>query len=125
MKNYIKIGNGLVREYKNDPSYKGTYSIVLLALVDAFYTFSYVDVGCNGRFSDGGVFNNSSLCPSLSNNDIKLPEPSALRSRTKLTPYVIVADDAFAMKPDPNRLFNYRLPRARPIVENRFGIIAN
>jgi hypothetical protein len=118
-------------------NYKGTYSIVLLALVDAFYTFSYVDVGCNGRFSDGGVFNNLSLCPSLANNDIKLPEPRALRGRTKLTPYVIVADDAFAMKlyltkpfpyknqPGPNRLFNYRLPRARRIVENTFGMITN
>ena len=36
--------------------YKGTFSVVLLALVNADYKFIFIDVSCNGRISDGGVF---------------------------------------------------------------------
>jgi hypothetical protein len=36
---------------------KSTLSSALLALVDAEYKFMYIGVGCNGRISDGEVFN--------------------------------------------------------------------
>lgn len=37
-------------------NYKGTNSIVLLALVDADYKFIYADVGTNRRVSNSGVW---------------------------------------------------------------------
>ena len=40
--------------YKFDD--KGRFSTSLLALVDADYNFRYIDVRCNGRIYDGGVF---------------------------------------------------------------------
>lgn len=121
-------------EYFN---YKGCHSIVLLAVADANYKFIYVDVGCKGRISDGGVFHNCSLGNSLEQGTLKLPSPEPLPTREIPVPYCFVGDDAFPMKsyilkaypfrdqPAPNRIFNYRLSRARRVVENSFGIIAN
>lgn len=117
-------------------NYKHTFSIVLMALASAKYEIIYFDVGTNGRISDGGVYNQSELCRGIANNSLKIPQPSPLPNTDTVVPYVIVADDAFAlkthlMKPFPFRnlkheekIFNYRLSRARRVVENLFGIMA-
>jgi len=116
-------------------NYKHTHSIVLMAIADAEYKFLYIDVGCNGRISDGGVFNKCSFAKAMNRNLLNLPEPCPLPGRTKPIPYFLVADDAFAMrenvmKPYPSRslplnqrLLNYRLSRARRVVENSFGVL--
>lgn len=118
-------------------NYKHSFSVVLLALVDSDYKFIYVDIGCNGRVSDGGVFRNSSLYAAMQTNALDFPSPEVLDEPDKLLPYVIVADDAFPlsenlMKPyasrnqtKEQRIFNYRLSRACRTVENAFGILAN
>lgn len=118
-------------------NYKGAHSIVLLALADANYKFIYVDMGINGRISDGGVFRESSLREALNKNSLNLPEDEHLPGTNIKVPYVFVGDDAFPlthrlMKPFPQRglsvekrIFNYRLSRARRIVENTFGILTN
>ncbi|XP_033988010.1 putative nuclease HARBI1 [Trematomus bernacchii] len=118
-------------------NYKHTFSIVLMALVDSNYKFLYVDVGCNGRISDGGVFGGCSLQDALENRTANIPAPAPLPASDQAVCYSIVADEAFPlkellMKPYPNRrlaveqrIFNYRLSRARRVVENAFGIQAN
>lgn len=97
----------------------------------------YVDVGRNGRISDGGVFKNSTLGSAISRNSLNFSEETPLPGRTKPIPYVIVADAAFPvsyniLKPFPlrnmtwsQRVFNYRLSRARRVVENAFGILTS
>ena len=117
--------------------YKGTFSIVLLALVDADYRFIYVDVGCNGRIGDSGVFRNSTLSKALENNSLNVPESRALDDMETTVPFTIVADDVFPLKPyimkpygnrgltTEERIFNYRLSRACRIVEKAFGILAS
>ena len=119
-------------------NYKGTFSIVLLALVDADYQFTYVDVGRSGRASDSGVFKQSSLAKALGIGELNITSKCKLPGTEQMVPYVFVGDDAFPltsgiMKPykvkghltKEQRIFNYRLSRARRIVENAFGILAN
>ncbi len=118
-------------------NYKGTHSVVLLALADAHMRFLYVDAGCNGRISDGGVFANSVLSEALELNTWQFPSTAFLPGGQSMVPYVVVADEAFPLRNNllkpfpfrnlsaPERVFNYRLSRARRIVENAFGLLAN
>ena len=108
-----------------------------MALVDSDYRFLYVDVGCNGRISDGGVFKGCSLDEALKNRTANLPAPQPAPGDERPLSFSIVADDAFPlreyiMKPFSHRtmeldkrIFNYRLSRARRVVENAFGILSN
>lgn len=117
-------------------NYKGTFSIVLLGIVNANYEFIYVNAGANGSVSDGGVFKNTTFHKKMVSNELQLPTPSALPASDIVAPYCFVADSAFAikenlLKPFPQRnltfdkrIFNYRLSRARRIIENAFGILA-
>ena len=108
-----------------------------MALVDAKYRFLYCDVGCNGRVSDGGVFAQTSLQDSLSNKTANIPTPTFLPGTDQLMSFHIVADEAFPLREDimkpyhnrnlteEQRIFNYRLSRARRVVENAFRILVN
>ncbi len=118
-------------------NYKGFHSIILMALVDGDYKFSWVDVGSNGSAGDAQVFNNSELKECLEGETVGVPVAEPLPHDDRDTPFFIVGDDAFAlrtylMKPFSKRdltmaerIFNYRLSRARRIVENAFGILAH
>jgi hypothetical protein len=79
-------------------NYKGTQSVFLMALVDSNYNFIYVDAGCNGRVSDGGVFRNSSLSSAIEENALNIPPGKPLPGRQIACPYVIVADAAFPLR---------------------------
>ncbi|XP_001946487.2 protein ALP1-like [Acyrthosiphon pisum] len=120
-------------------NYKGVNSIVLLALVDAHYRFITIDVGSYGRNSDGNVFAKSALGKALENDTLDVPPDTPIEENGDPMPYVIVADEAFPLKPylmrpysrvtlggnEGNKIFNYRLSRARRVVENAFGILSN
>lgn len=107
-------------------NYKQSFSIILMALVDHDYCFTYIDVGAKGRASDGGVWRNCSFNEALQADVLNIPSDA-----------VIVADDAFPLttfllKPyskrnlsRAERIFNYRLSRARRISENAFGILVS
>ncbi|KAL7646069.1 UNVERIFIED_CONTAM: hypothetical protein RMT77_002970 [Armadillidium vulgare] len=117
-------------------NYKGSFSVVLLAVVNANYEFLMADCGINGRVSDGGVLGFTHFGEKLLNNSLHLPDDTNLPHFQRSAPYVFVGDDAFPlspniMKPYPGtgitqeqRIFNYRCSRAWRISENVFGIMS-
>ncbi|XP_017481322.1 PREDICTED: putative nuclease HARBI1, partial [Rhagoletis zephyria] len=113
-------------------NYKGWYSVVLLALVDAKYRFSYIHCGSPGRCNDSSIFEKSSLKRELQECAL-LDELSWQYGSTKI-PVHVIGDSAFRlsqhlMKPYPHSVnntpeqkkFNYRLSKCRRVVENAFG----
>lgn len=57
---------------------KKTFSIVLLALVDAHYRFIAVDVGGYGKNSDESLFANFTLGKALEKNKLNVPKDNTL-----------------------------------------------
>lgn len=114
-------------------NYKGFFSIILLAVVNAKYEFLYLDIGKNGSNSDGGVIDRNEFQRRLKTGNLHLPTN---QETVEGLNFVFAADDAFALhehilKPFPKRnitpeqkIFNYRLSRARSVVENAFGVMS-
>ncbi|XP_026326845.1 uncharacterized protein LOC113235380 isoform X2 [Hyposmocoma kahamanoa] len=92
--------------------------------------------GSMGRFSDAGIFDDSTFGKRLKERRLNLPQPVPLYQDGEPMPFVFVGDEAFPlmenfMRPYPRdrlnsekRVFNYRLSRARRIVEATFGVLA-
>ena len=118
-------------EYFN---YKGYFSLVFLALVDADYKFLWVNMGASGSSSDAQIFNHSKLKKRIVNGRLELPPPEPLGPGGPNLHYFLLGDDAFALMPwlvkpysrrltREERIANYRISRGRRVVENSFGIL--
>ncbi|KAL4090171.1 hypothetical protein QTP88_025070 [Uroleucon formosanum] len=109
-------------------------SLTTKYLVNSNYEFIYVDVGKNGRLSDGGVFEYTEFGRKLLAKKLNLPDTNATVNNMN---YVFIGDEAFSLEENflkpyaqkdlnsEKRIFNYRLSRARNVVENAFGIISS
>ncbi|XP_050032302.2 uncharacterized protein [Dermacentor andersoni] len=115
---------------------KKTFSLILLAVVDANCKFRYIDVGARGAQEGSEVWEAAPLHKAL--NKARLPKVVKVASSPDiLLPPVFVADDSLPlerriMKPfgDTNltqdkRMFNDRLSRARQVVDDAFGTMEN
>lgn len=117
-------------------NYKGKYSIVLMAVVDSSCKYVLIDVGAEGRPSDGDMFKNSNFGKALIGGKLAIPSLGLLPGTATDVPYVFVGDREFQlrkdfMRPFPERyvkdeqnVFNYRVSRVRRCAENAFGLTA-
>lgn len=107
----------------------------MLGLADANSGLIMADVGAPGRHSDVGVFAHSELGKRFIAGNMGIPNPEKVVEGGPDLPFVMVGDEAFAlssylMKPYARRknlnlkerVFNYRLSRARRIIECTFVI---
>lgn len=121
-------------------SYLKKFSIVLMAIVDPEYKFIAIDVGGFGKNSDGGIFQASAMGRRFLEGTFNIPPNRSLSDDDHdEIPCVLIGDEAFTlstylMRPFPYRQarydrnkenFNYRLCRARRVVENAFGILSH
>ncbi|KAJ4940321.1 hypothetical protein JOQ06_026629 [Pogonophryne albipinna] len=104
-----------------------------------YFNYKIVDVGGFGRSSDSGSLRNSAFGESLRDGSLQLPPDTVIpgAERLGLLPHVFVGDEAFPLldnllRPFPGRqltrerrVFNYRLSRARLVVECAFGILSS
>uniref|UniRef100_A0AAZ1XSW5 DDE Tnp4 domain-containing protein n=1 Tax=Oreochromis aureus TaxID=47969 RepID=A0AAZ1XSW5_OREAU len=97
-------------------NYKSRFSIILMAVVDANYKFVYASAGTQGRVSDAGVLAHSDLKEAMDTGTLNFPPADTLPGTDAMMPHMLIGDD---------RIYNYRLSRARRVVENAFGILAN
>ena len=117
-------------------NYKKIFSIVLLVVCNANYEFTQVDIGETGRESDRGIYSSSKLGMTIDRNLLNIPEPTTTNeySVTNKFPFVLVAGEAFALKPFmlqpfPGRndlnlcefIFNNRLSRAMRLLKTPSG----
>ena len=81
-------------------NYKGSFSIILLAIVDARYGFIGYDLGANGRASDSGVWNRSELKVTVDSNTGQLPHPKPLKGNDPITtvPYATKYHEAIPVQ---------------------------
>lgn len=118
-------------------NYKKFFSIVLLAICDSNYKFIFIDVGSYGKASDSQIFKDSDFFKKLQDNSLNIPSSTPITENGLPLPYVFVGDEAFGIshfiqRPysgnylnKQQKIFNYRLSRARRYIECTFGIMTN
>ena len=123
-------GSEAAKEYHN---FKSFYSMVLMAIVDPKKRFIWGSVGFPGNSHDSTIFKSTKIYSEIVEDGI-IPSIAQKESNTNVYP-MILGDGAFPfrpwlMKPFSNaklsqseRYFNYRLSRARMVVEGAFGLL--
>ena len=111
-------------------NYKGLFNIVLMAVCDANYCFTMIDLGQYGSNNDSGILA-SSVMGEMFDNVSKI-----YQSSDQDLPYFLLGDEIFPLKDwlmrsfpgagatEEEKIYNYRHSSACRCIENAFGILA-
>ena len=80
-----------------------------MAICDANCAFLNVDFGCNGRLSEGGMWDNTGISRRIATETAGLLSDGKPQGSERELPYVLVADDDFPLqhrilKPFPHQM---------------------
>jgi hypothetical protein len=117
-------------------NYKHFFWIVLLAVSDANYNFTFVDIGAYGKNSDSWIFQNSVLQKMISRNEFNIPDHRFLIGYNgNILPHVFAGDAAFGLSTHKTifwqkfiykkRVYSCRHSTARRFIEWTFGVLTN
>lgn len=67
-----------------------------MTIVDASLTFTFVNIGCNGKINS--IFGNCSLHDKLESFSMMVPLPNPLPRSRNAVPYAMSDDEAFPFK---------------------------
>ena len=119
-------------EYFN---YKGYFSMVLLALVDADYKLLWANMRASGSSSDAQIFTCSKLKRRIENGTLGLPPPEPLGPGgpiyttscwgTTTLPLCLGWSSFTRQLTKEDIIANYRISKGMRVVENSFGILVN
>ena len=80
-------------------NYKGFFSLILLAVCDSNYCFTFIDIGQYGSNNDSGVLSRSKINEQIENGALQLPQPATLDGcNYDPLPYFLVGDEIFPLK---------------------------
>jgi len=82
-------------------NYKQSFSVNMMAAVDAHYRFMYVAVGAQGSTSDAAVFAESNFGKVLASrsNPLSIPPARNITGTNIETPLFFFGDEAYPLKP--------------------------
>lgn len=107
--------------------YKNFHSMILMAVCDANYKFTLVDLGAYGRQGDKNVYNSSSISKSLDKGKLGVPPCRKLPYSQRYLPHVFLGDDAFPLKPFMMKLypgrFTGKMPKDQRIFNYRYCLL--
>ncbi|KAK3931751.1 Protein ALP1-like [Frankliniella fusca] len=115
--------------------YKKRHCMTFMGVSNAKHQFIIVESGASGKRSDANIFHRSNFASKLIHGQLNIPPSCPVSGLTENLPFFFVGDNAYPKSgnfavpfkgmslKDEEMVYNYRLSRARRVVENAFGIL--